>query len=71
MPGAATLLGAAEALNAGVTTVFDYSNATRSPAHTDAILDAFDVSGDSALSSVTARSRRRPTCGGSRAAPAG
>lgn len=43
--GAATLRGATEALRAGITTVFDYSNATRSPAHTDAILDAFERSG--------------------------
>ncbi len=42
---AATRLGAAQALDAGVTTVFDYSNATRSPAHTEAVLDAFETSG--------------------------
>ncbi|WP_327010025.1 amidohydrolase family protein [Dactylosporangium sp. NBC_01737] len=41
----ATALGAALALNAGITTVFDYSNATRSPEHTDAVVDAFDASG--------------------------
>ncbi|MEV4515252.1 amidohydrolase family protein [Dactylosporangium sp. NPDC049525] len=41
----ATALGASLALNAGVTTVFDYSNATRTPSHTDAILDAFEASG--------------------------
>jgi cytosine/adenosine deaminase-related metal-dependent hydrolase len=33
----ATLLGAAEALDAGITTVFDWSNTTRTPEHTDAI----------------------------------
>ncbi|MBP2706737.1 amidohydrolase family protein [Microbispora sp. RL4-1S] len=41
----ATLLGAAEALNAGITTVFDWSNATRTPEHTDAVLDAYATAG--------------------------
>ncbi|WP_433370584.1 amidohydrolase family protein [Streptosporangium sp. CA-115845] len=41
----ATLLGAAEALNAGITTVFDWSNATRTPEHTDAVLDAYTRAG--------------------------
>lgn len=41
----ATLLGAAEALDAGITTVFDWSNAALSPAHTEAIADAFSASG--------------------------
>jgi 5-methylthioadenosine/S-adenosylhomocysteine deaminase len=41
----ATLLGAAEALNAGITTVFDWSNATRTPQHTDAVLDAYATAG--------------------------
>ncbi|MGI5522439.1 amidohydrolase family protein [Micromonospora sp. CA-259024] len=41
----ATLLGAAEALNAGITTVFDWSNATRTPEHTDAVLDAYTTAG--------------------------
>jgi 5-methylthioadenosine/S-adenosylhomocysteine deaminase len=41
----ATLLGAAEALNAGITTVFDWSNATRTPEHTDAVLDAYTSAG--------------------------
>jgi cytosine/adenosine deaminase-related metal-dependent hydrolase len=41
----ATLLGAAEALNAGITTVFDWSNATRTPEHTDAVLDAYITAG--------------------------
>jgi 5-methylthioadenosine/S-adenosylhomocysteine deaminase len=41
----ATLLGAAEALNAGITTVFDWSNTTRTPQHTDAVLDAFTTAG--------------------------
>ncbi|MFI6782796.1 amidohydrolase family protein [Micromonospora sp. NPDC050276] len=43
--GRATLLGAVEALDAGVTTVFDWSNATLTPAHTDAVVDAFERSG--------------------------
>ena len=37
----ATLLGAAEALDAGVTTMFDWNNATLSPEHADAALDGF------------------------------
>jgi 5-methylthioadenosine/S-adenosylhomocysteine deaminase len=41
----ATLLGAAEALDAGITTVFDWSNTTRSPEHTDAVLDAYRTAG--------------------------
>lgn len=41
----ATLLGAAEALNAGITTVFDWSNATRTPEYTDAVLDAYTTAG--------------------------
>ncbi|GAA1033607.1 amidohydrolase family protein [Virgisporangium ochraceum] len=42
----ATLLGAVEALDAGVTTLFDWSNATtRGPDHTDAVLDAFEAAG--------------------------
>ncbi|HLL64988.1 MAG TPA: amidohydrolase family protein [Micromonosporaceae bacterium] len=41
----ATLLGAAEAVNAGITTVFDWSNATRTPEHTDAVLDAYATAG--------------------------
>lgn len=41
----ATLLGAAESLNAGITTVFDWSNATRTPEHTDAVLEAYTRAG--------------------------
>lgn len=41
----ATLLGAVEALDAGVTTIFDWSNATLTPAHTDAVVDAFEAAG--------------------------
>jgi 5-methylthioadenosine/S-adenosylhomocysteine deaminase len=41
----ATLLGAAEALDAGITTVFDWSNQTRTPEHTDAVVDAFTTAG--------------------------
>ena len=41
----AGLLGAAEALDAGVTTVFDWSNAALSPAHTDAVLDGLTSAG--------------------------
>jgi cytosine/adenosine deaminase-related metal-dependent hydrolase len=43
--GTATLLGAVEALDAGVTTVFDYSNATLTPDHTDAVVEAFHAAG--------------------------
>jgi 5-methylthioadenosine/S-adenosylhomocysteine deaminase len=41
----ATLLGALEALDAGVTTVLDWSNATSSPEHTDAVVDGFITAG--------------------------
>lgn len=41
----ATLLGAVEALDAGITTVFDWSNTTVSGEHTDAVLDGFTASG--------------------------
>ncbi|WP_117209605.1 amidohydrolase family protein [Allorhizocola rhizosphaerae] len=43
--GLATLLGAAEALDAGITTVFDWSNTTTTEAHTDAVRDAFAAAG--------------------------
>ncbi len=45
----ATVLGAAEALNAGITTVFDWSNTTMSAAHTDAVVDGFLESGIRAI----------------------
>jgi 5-methylthioadenosine/S-adenosylhomocysteine deaminase len=46
----ATLLGAVEALDAGVTTIFDWSNTTAlGPAHTDAVVDAFDAAGGRAV----------------------
>ncbi|MEU4423432.1 amidohydrolase family protein [Actinoplanes sp. NPDC024001] len=41
----ATLLGAAEALDAGVTTVLDFCNVTTTPEHTDAVLDAYATAG--------------------------
>jgi len=41
----ATLLGAAEALDAGITTVFDWCNVTRSPSHVDAVLEAYAGAG--------------------------
>jgi cytosine/adenosine deaminase-related metal-dependent hydrolase len=41
----ATLLGAAEALDAGITTLFDFCNVTRTPEHTDAVLDAYATAG--------------------------
>ena len=41
----ATLLGAAEGLDAGITTVFDWSNPTGTPDHTDAVLDAYATAG--------------------------
>ncbi|MBO3744036.1 amidohydrolase family protein [Actinoplanes flavus] len=41
----ATLLGAAEALNAGITTVLDFCNVTRTPEHTDAVLAAYETAG--------------------------
>jgi 5-methylthioadenosine/S-adenosylhomocysteine deaminase len=50
----ATLLGAAEALDAGVTTIFDWSNATLSPEHTDAVVDAFGAAGGRAVVAHTA-----------------
>ncbi|GAA3391326.1 amidohydrolase family protein [Cryptosporangium minutisporangium] len=42
---AAALLGAAEALDAGVTTLFDWSNTLVTAEHTDAVVDAFTVAG--------------------------
>ncbi|GAA2642350.1 amidohydrolase family protein [Dactylosporangium fulvum] len=45
----ATYLGALEALDAGVTTVFDWCNATQSPEHADASLDALGQAGIRAL----------------------
>ncbi|MEU7870866.1 amidohydrolase family protein [Dactylosporangium sp. NPDC049140] len=41
----ATLLGAAEALDAGITTVLDWCNVTRSPSHVDGVLDAYATAG--------------------------
>jgi cytosine/adenosine deaminase-related metal-dependent hydrolase len=41
----ATLLGALEALDAGVTTVLDWSNATSTPEHTDAVVAGFSAAG--------------------------
>jgi cytosine/adenosine deaminase-related metal-dependent hydrolase len=41
----ATLLGAAEALDAGITTVFDWNHATRGAELTDAVLDAYEKVG--------------------------
>jgi cytosine/adenosine deaminase-related metal-dependent hydrolase len=68
----ATLLGAAEALDAGVTTVFDWSNTTLSPEHTDAVVDGFAAAGIRAIvghtnpgvpaSAATSWSTRRRTC---------
>ncbi|MEV6304377.1 amidohydrolase family protein [Actinoplanes sp. NPDC051861] len=54
----ATLLGAAEALDAGITTVFDWCNATRSPEHTDAVLDAYAEAG---IRAVVAHTRPEDT----------
>jgi cytosine/adenosine deaminase-related metal-dependent hydrolase len=45
----ATLVGALEALDAGVTTLFDWSNATLTPAHTDAVVDAYEEAGGRAV----------------------
>lgn len=47
--GVATLLGAVEALDAGVTTIFDWSNATLTPAHTAAVVGAFEAAGGRAV----------------------
>jgi 5-methylthioadenosine/S-adenosylhomocysteine deaminase len=44
-----TLLGAAEALSAGVTTVFDYANATHSDAHAEASVAGLVASGARAV----------------------
>jgi 5-methylthioadenosine/S-adenosylhomocysteine deaminase len=41
----ATLLGAVEAIDAGITTIFDFSNVSRSPDHTDAAVDALTAAG--------------------------
>jgi cytosine/adenosine deaminase-related metal-dependent hydrolase len=43
--GTATLAGALECLDAGVTTLMDFSHALHSPAHADAAVDALDDSG--------------------------
>ncbi|WP_454852464.1 amidohydrolase family protein [Promicromonospora soli] len=43
--GTATLAGALECLDAGVTTLMDFSHALHSPAHTDAATDALEDSG--------------------------
>ncbi|GAA3676642.1 amidohydrolase family protein [Arthrobacter ginkgonis] len=40
-----TLVGALDAINAGVTTVLDYSHITNSPEHADAAVDALEESG--------------------------
>jgi 5-methylthioadenosine/S-adenosylhomocysteine deaminase len=45
----ATLLGAAEALDAGITTVLDYSNVITTPEHGDAVLDAYATAGIRAI----------------------
>src|SRR5262245_40060702 len=45
----ATLLGAAEALDAGITTVFDWCNVARTPEHLDAVLDAYATAGIRAI----------------------
>ena len=42
---AATLVGALEALDAGVTTLLDYSHALHTPEHADAAVDALQTSG--------------------------
>ncbi|MEV6280274.1 amidohydrolase family protein [Nocardia sp. NPDC051832] len=41
----AALLGAAEALDSGVTSVFDWSNTTVTPEHTEAVLDGYAAGG--------------------------
>ena len=43
--GLASLLGAVEALDAGITTVFDWSNGLRTPEYTDAVVDAYRQAG--------------------------
>lgn len=40
-----TLIGAVEALDAGVTTVFDWCNATNTPDHAEAAIDALQAAG--------------------------
>ncbi|WP_063043835.1 amidohydrolase family protein [Nocardia pseudovaccinii] len=42
---AATVAGALECLDAGVTTLMDYSHALHTPAHADAAIDALQISG--------------------------
>ncbi|WP_327085052.1 amidohydrolase family protein [Nonomuraea sp. NBC_01738] len=41
----AALLGAVEALDSGITSVFDWSNTTVTPEHTEAVLDGYAASG--------------------------
>ncbi|WP_163508439.1 amidohydrolase family protein [Fodinicola acaciae] len=59
-----TLAGALECLDAGITTLQDYSHIQRSPEHTDAALDALRASGIRAVFAygypVTAPELRRP-----------
>ncbi len=43
------LIGSVEALNAGVTTIFDWCNATNIPAHADAAIAALQESGIRAM----------------------
>lgn len=43
--GIGVLLGAVEALDAGVTTVFDWSNASQTPERTDAVVASLETSG--------------------------
>ena len=69
----ATLLGAAEALDAGVTTIFDWSNATLTPGHTDAVVEAFGAVGGRAVVAHTAspsEDARRLAASGGRVAGA-
>ncbi|GAA2149149.1 amidohydrolase family protein [Glycomyces algeriensis] len=50
----AVMLGAAEALNAGIAAVFDWNNTTLTPEHTDAVLEGYAASGLRAVVGHTA-----------------
>lgn len=58
---AAALLSAAEALDAGITTLFDWNNTTTSTEHTEAALDAFTVAGVRAVLASGAPDRAADT----------
>lgn len=62
---AGNLLGSLEALDAGVTTILDFSHCNNTPEHADAALKGLHDAGIRAPSSAMATSRRRASRGGS------